>query len=51
MMMVEQQPNVSVFRRLRRATALPLYAGALSLDYLSSALGRLAAWIAGDNWS
>jgi hypothetical protein len=27
-----------------------LYTIALLLDYLSDALGRLAAWIAGDEW-
>ena len=30
--------------------ALPVYTVALVLDYLSAALGRLAAWIAGDDW-
>lgn len=37
-------------RKLRQAVALPLYTVALLLDYLSSGLGRLAAWIAGDDW-
>jgi hypothetical protein len=35
---------------LRQTIALPVYAVALILDYLSAALGRLAAWIAGDDW-
>jgi hypothetical protein len=30
--------------------ALPVYTVALFLDYLAGALGRLAAWIAGDDW-
>jgi hypothetical protein len=29
---------------------LACYTMALLLDYLSGALGRLAAWIAGDDW-
>jgi hypothetical protein len=29
---------------------LPLYVLALILDVLFAALGRLAAWIAGDDW-
>jgi hypothetical protein len=33
-----------------KAIALPVYAVGLLLDYLSDALGRLAAWIAGDDW-
>jgi hypothetical protein len=37
-------------QRLRQASALPLYAVALLLDYLGAALGRLAALIAGDSW-
>jgi hypothetical protein len=37
--------------RIRQAIALPVYRVALFLDYLSSALGCLAAWIAGDEWS
>jgi len=35
---------------IRRAIALPVYTIGLLLDYLSAALGRLAAWIAGDDW-
>ena len=35
---------------LRQAIALPVYTAGLVLDYLSAALGRLAAWIAGDDW-
>jgi hypothetical protein len=34
----------------RRSIALPIYTIALLLDYLSDALGQLAAWIAGDDW-
>jgi hypothetical protein len=30
--------------------ALPVYMVALILDFASGALGRLAAWIAGDDW-
>jgi hypothetical protein len=30
--------------------ALPIYAVALLLSFLSDALGNLAAWIAGDDW-
>jgi len=39
-----------IVRALRRAIALPLYAAALILDFVSAGLGRLAAWIAGDDW-
>jgi hypothetical protein len=35
---------------LRRAITLPVYTVGLLLDYLSDALGQLAAWIAGDRW-
>jgi hypothetical protein len=35
---------------LRQTIALPVYTLGLLLDYLSAALGRLAAWIAGDDW-
>jgi hypothetical protein len=35
---------------LRRAADLPVYTVALVLDLLTDALGRLAAWIAGDDW-
>ena len=38
------------FKRLRRVIALPAYTLGLLLDYLSDALGRLGAWIAGDDW-
>ena len=38
------------FGRFRQAVALPLYAVALVLDYLSDALSRLTAWIADDDW-
>jgi hypothetical protein len=50
MMMVEQQRPVSVLRRVRQAVALPIYALALILDFSASAVGNLAAWIAGDDW-
>jgi hypothetical protein len=36
--------------RLRQAAALPAYTVALLLDFVSEALGRLAAWIASDDW-
>jgi hypothetical protein len=36
--------------QLRQAIALPVYTVGLLLDYLAAALGRLAAWIAGDDW-
>jgi hypothetical protein len=36
--------------KTRRAIALPFYTLALLLDVASTALGRLAAWIAGDDW-
>ena len=36
--------------RIRQAIALPIYAVALILDFASDALGRLAAWIARDDW-
>jgi hypothetical protein len=39
-----------LFLRLRQALALPIYAVSVVLDYASVALGRLAAWIAGDDW-
>jgi hypothetical protein len=34
----------------RRALALPIYTVALILDFISGALGRLAALVAGDDW-
>jgi hypothetical protein len=40
----------SIRLKCRQAIALPLYAIALLLDFLSDALGRLGAWIAGDDW-
>jgi hypothetical protein len=42
--------RVTVWRRLRQAIALPVYTVGLLLNYLSGALGWLAAWIAGDDW-
>jgi hypothetical protein len=49
MMMVEQKRYES-FLRLRQALAWPLYAVSVVLDFASVALGRLATWIAGDDW-
>jgi hypothetical protein len=40
----------SRFLRLRQAAAWPIYLIALILDFASAGLGRLAAWIAGDDW-
>jgi hypothetical protein len=40
----------SAWRSRSQASALPGYTVALLLDYVSAALGRLAAWIAGDEW-
>jgi hypothetical protein len=40
--------TVPVWLRLRRALALPVYAVALILSFVSDALGRLAASIAAD---
>ena len=48
--MVDNLQAVSISLRLRQAAALPLYAVSLILDYTAAALGRLAAWIAGDDW-
>jgi hypothetical protein len=42
--------ETSLWLRLRRALALPLYAVALLLDLAGAAIGRLAAWLAGDAW-
>ena len=50
MMMVEQHQHVSAARQLRQALALPIYTLALILDFMSAALGRLAARVAGDDW-
>jgi hypothetical protein len=36
--------------RARQAIALPIYTLGLFLDYTGAALGRLGAWIAGDDW-
>jgi hypothetical protein len=38
------------WRRVRHALALPIYTISLILDYASVAFGRLATWIAGDDW-
>ncbi len=50
MTVVEQQEPISAVLRIRQAFALPIYTVALILDFASAALGRLAAWIAGDDW-
>jgi hypothetical protein len=42
--------NWEAIGKLRQAAALPVYTIALLLDYVSAAVGRLAAWIAGDDW-
>jgi hypothetical protein len=42
--------TVPVCLRVRHALALPIYALSLILDFASAALGRLAAWVAGDDW-
>jgi len=52
-MLVCQDVSVNpaaLFIRLRRAAALPIYTLALILDFASAALGRLAAWVASDDW-
>jgi hypothetical protein len=49
MTMVIDQKRISVRLRLRRALALPIYTVALLLDYVTAALGWLAAWTAGDD--
>jgi hypothetical protein len=36
--------------RLRQAAAWPIYLISVILDFASVALGRLAAWVAGDPW-
>jgi hypothetical protein len=41
--MIDTQQDVSVSRRLRRGLALPIYALARILSFLSDALGILAA--------
>src|SRR5271156_5142254 len=53
LMLVCQDVSVNpaaLFIRLRRAAALPIYTLALILDFASAALGRLAAWVASDDW-
>jgi hypothetical protein len=47
-MMTADSLHVSRGTKLRRALALPVYAVALTLSYLSEALGKLAAIIAQD---
>jgi len=36
--------------RLRQALALPIYTVGLALDVAAAAVGRLVAWVAGDDW-
>lgn len=40
--------DASYSLKLRRCAATPIYAIALALSYLSDAIGKLAAMIAGD---
>ena len=46
-MMALEKP---LWSKLKHALALPLYAVALLLDFVGAAIGRLAAWLAGDAW-
>jgi hypothetical protein len=48
LMPVPEDPQTVICPRSRRALALPIYAVALILSFLSDALGALAARIAGD---
>ena len=48
--MIAEYPRDRPSKKIRQGLALPIYAIGLLLDYLSAALGRLAAWIAGDDW-
>jgi hypothetical protein len=48
--MIVEYPQDRPSQKIRQGLALPIYAIGLLLDYLSAALGRLAAWIAGDDW-
>jgi hypothetical protein len=48
--MTDDLQTVPVSLRLRQALAFPIYTIALILDYVSAALGSLAARIAGDHW-
>ena len=50
MALTECDHRVPIVLKVRRAFATPLYAVGLLLDYLSVAFGRLAAWIAADDW-
>jgi hypothetical protein len=45
-----KERDVFAFAFLHRALAFPIYAIALIMDFISAALGSLAAWIAGDAW-
>jgi hypothetical protein len=42
--------SANALLHLRCAVAFPVYAVALVLDFMSGALGKLAAKIAGDDW-
>jgi hypothetical protein len=42
--------SFAISLRLRRALALPIYAVALIMSFLSDLLGTIAAKIAGDGW-
>ena len=48
--MIAEYPQDRPSKKIRQGLALPVYTVGLLLDYLSAALGRLAAWIAGDDW-
>jgi hypothetical protein len=49
--LIADYPQDQPSKKIRQGLALPVYAVGLLLDYLSAALGRLAAWmIAGDDW-
>jgi hypothetical protein len=45
---VEYDPRVPASLKLRRALALPIYAIALALSFLSDGLAKLAAMLADD---
>jgi len=48
--MIEQFQPQPLCLRLRQAMAWPIYTIALVFDLVSAGPGRLAAWIAGDDW-
>ena len=43
-------PQETLWPKIRRALAWPFYIVAAVLVFASYMLGRLAAWIAGDDW-